>query len=62
MTNVAPLLVNQCEVRVRIWTLFSQYPRDMQQGQLCRNNTYEVSVCIAKRITIGGYHAIPVEV
>ena len=62
MAYVAPLLVNQCEVGVRIWALFRQYLRDVQQGKFCRDDTYEMSVCIAKRITVGGYHAILVEV
>ena len=62
MTYVATLLVNQSEVGVRIWALFSQYPRDVQQGQFCRDDTDEVSLCIAKRITVGCYHAILVEV
>ena len=62
MAYVATLFVNQYEVRVRIWALLCQYLRDVQQGQLCGDDTYEVSFCIAKRITIGGYHAISVEV
>jgi hypothetical protein len=58
MNKVASLVVDHHEVRVGIGLLNRHEFREMEQGKVGRDNTYETFVSIVERSAIGGNHPV----